>query len=1407
MGNKYQHKKEPFPRPIAELSPKTQESLEEVSDDKVQRLIHQLKEHQTELEMQNEQLRQAQMELEESRNKYAELYDFAPVGYFTLNEKCIILGANLTGASLLGIEREKLIKGAFIQYVSKESLDLFYYYRKRLLETKTRQAGELKMLRKDGTPFYAHLEGRGIFDREGNFSNFIITILDITQQKRLEEELRESEKQYKDLFQNSPTGIYRTTPDGRILMANPALIRMLGYSSFEELSSINLEEEGIFQPTFLRKQFKELVERECEIRGLESKWTRRDGYPIFVRESARVIRDDDGKVLYYEGTVEDVTERRRAGDALRESEERYRTLIEHSYDLICEVSIDGKFLYVSPKHKDVLGYEPAELLDKSIFVHMHTDDIPPVMAEFQRAITTFSSGRAVHRYRHKNGEWRWLESTGKPFQTASGEIRAVIASRDITDRKRSEDALRESLAQLSKKNRYEAIISTVTRSVHHSINLPEVLENAVEVMSRNIDVAENVSIYLVEREEAILRAYRGYPDWFVERVRRIPYPKGATWRTIIDGIPRYCPDVDQDTDIGPAGRELGTKSYLSMPIRSEDKTVGCIKIDSFKKNAFDDEELKLLGIVAQQIDVAINNARQAEALRQSEELYRKAKEDLEVKVKDLEILTSLIQAVHKSSNLEEVYSVALNSVTELENVDIAMIYLVDEERRQAVIKAHRNLPEDYIKRAGIIPYPKGLTWKVINTGKILNIEDNQKDPDIGPAGRDLGHHSILGIPIFIEDKVIGVIWFLSYKERRFNEKEVSILTTIGNQIAIAIAKTRMFEEIRQREEELRQSLAQLSRKNRYETIISTVTGSVHRSINLQDVLENAVEAMSRNIDKVDCIAIYLAEDEEAVLRAYRGYADSYIKRASRIPYPIGVTWKTIIGGRPIYCADGEQDTVIGPAGREMGTESYLSMPIRSGDKTVGTLNLASFQKNAFDEEELKLLEIVAQQIEIAINNAKQAEELQKAKEELELRVYDRTKELIDINKELTREIMERKRAEETLRKRTEQVLRYQRVLLKLAKMDNSDLDSALKKITEADAKTLGVERVSVWHYSEGRSEIICKDLYKLSENIHESGLRLKTQDYPKYFQALEESRILAANDARFDPRTQEYTEGYLKPLGITSMMDVPVRVHGEVVGIIGHEHTGSMREWTVEEQDFAASIADMVSLALEASERRLAEEQIKASLKEKEVLLKEIHHRVKNNLQIIHSLLNLQSSRIGDSRTREKLKQSQNRIKSMALIHETLYQSKDFARIDFREYIKELSTHLFTSYGANSKDIKLSIEADNVYLSIDKAIPCSLIINEIVSNALKHGFLVKKKGEIRITLRSSSKANYGKDNSTPHLCHLIISNNGIKFPEDLDFRNTESVGLQLVCALTDQLKGRIELDTSSGTECKITFPV
>ncbi|MEE9401297.1 MAG: histidine kinase dimerization/phosphoacceptor domain -containing protein, partial [Dehalococcoidia bacterium] len=225
----------------------------------------------------------------------------------------------------------------------------------------------------------------------------------------------------------------------------------------------------------------------------------------------------------------------------------------------------------------------------------------------------------------------------------------------------------------------------------------------------------------------------------------------------------------------------------------------------------------------------------------------------------------------------------------------------------------------------------------------------------------------------------------------------------------------------------------------------------------------------------------------------------------------------------------------------------------------------------------------------------------------------------------------------------------------------------------------------------------------------------------------------------------------------------------------------------------------LVGILQDITERKQAEEEIKASLKEKELLLKEIHHRVKNNLQVVSSLLYLQSEHIKDEQSLATIAESQNRIKSMALVHEQLYQSEGLARVDFAEYIRNLATYLLRSYGVNPDAITLKIDADDVSLDIDTAIPCGLIINELVSNSLKHAFPAGKargdrESEIRIGLRAH-------DNKLT----LVVSDNGVGLPGDLDFRNTESLGLHLVNTLTRQVEGTIELDRSGGTAFQITF--
>jgi len=218
------------------------------------------------------------------------------------------------------------------------------------------------------------------------------------------------------------------------------------------------------------------------------------------------------------------------------------------------------------------------------------------------------------------------------------------------------------------------------------------------------------------------------------------------------------------------------------------------------------------------------------------------------------------------------------------------------------------------------------------------------------------------------------------------------------------------------------------------------------------------------------------------------------------------------------------------------------------------------------------------------------------------------------------------------------------------------------------------------------------------------------------------------------------------------------------------------------------------STVQDITDRKIAEEHIKKSLHEKEVLLKEVHHRVKNNLQIISSILNLQSSTITDQQTLDLLKNSQNRIRSMSLIHELLYQTKDFSTINFSEYIISISTNLFQSYNQN-KNTKLTLELEPLFLDLDLAIPCGLIINEIVTNSLKYAFDIDQtSGEVKIQLSQ-------KDDNVL----LKIEDNGKGFPNDIDFRETESLGMQLVVSLIDQIDGEIILENINGAKYELQF--
>ncbi|MGZ8937554.1 MAG: CHASE4 domain-containing protein [Halobacteriota archaeon] len=242
------------------------------------------------------------------------------------------------------------------------------------------------------------------------------------------------------------------------------------------------------------------------------------------------------------------------------------------------------------------------------------------------------------------------------------------------------------------------------------------------------------------------------------------------------------------------------------------------------------------------------------------------------------------------------------------------------------------------------------------------------------------------------------------------------------------------------------------------------------------------------------------------------------------------------------------------------------------------------------------------------------------------------------------------------------------------------------------------------------------------------------------------------------------------------------------------EHAGRQLENVYQPLvDARGNVTKVAVFSRDITERKRAEEQIITSLREKELLLSEIHHRVKNNLQIVSSLLSLQSDYVTDADALAMFRESQQRVKSMALIHEKLYQSEDFAHIDFSDYLAALSSYLVSSYHLPS--VRLVTEGCTTSVDITAAIPCGLIVNELVTNAFEHAFPDGRAGTITVSLCT--------DEAGTHV--LSVSDDGVGFPEDLDFRNTKSLGLQLVTGLVNQLDGTITLDRTKGTTFIITF--
>jgi PAS domain S-box-containing protein len=412
-------------------------------------------------------------------------------------------------------------------------------------------------------------------------------------------------------------------------------------------------------------------------------------------------------------------------------------------------------------------------------------------------------------------------------------------------------------------------------------------------------------------------------------------------------------------------------------------------------------------------------------------------------------------------------------------------------------------------------------------------------------------------------------------------------------------------------------------------------------------------------------------------------------------------------------------------------------------------------------------------------------------------VYSESGELIATEGFIT-DITEKKLVEEEILRRNEELAILNHIAQSFSKL--AKVEEIIDLIFDMIGRLFDNKNLYIGLYNE-ENDTLYFPLYTVN------GEQLGPNERP-FGRGLTEFIIKTSQPLLIDDNIEEtFKKMGIEQLGkkSKSLISVPILTGDKVFGVITLQDYNKEHAYNFSQLELLMTIASQTAIALENSylfsklkkeleEKEETETKIKASLKEKELLLQEVHHRVKNNLQIMSSLLRLQSSHIKNEDVLKIFTESENRIKAMAIVHNKLYNGKNYEKIDFNDYVKTLTNNLFVSYGVNTSLIRLNLEVSNIEMNIDTAIPCGLIINELISNSLKYAFPNRRKGIISVSLKRDEES-----------LELIIKDDGIGIEKGKELMSGDTLGMKLVQLLTGQLDGNINMVNEAGTEFTITF--
>ena len=1108
-----------------------------------------------------------------------------------------------------------------------------------------------------------------------------------------------------------------------------------------------------------------------------------------------------------------------------------------SLDLFAIAGKDGYFKRINPRFSELLGYSDLEILSRPFLDFVHPEDRASTVAEMEKLSYGLPTINFENRYRCQDGTYRWLSWKARPF----GENLIYAVARDITEKKQVEAALIESGARCRQQAQYERLLKQTALQIRQSLDVNQILKTTVSAV-RDLLKCDRVLIYQFAADfSGTIIAESVGEDWTVSLTQKIedtcfPTGKGENY---LEGQSRVINDIYQ-ANLSPCHlallEQFEIKANLVVPIFRRESVNHSylwgllIAHQCDAPREWQSRELQLLEEIAIQLSIAlqqsqlyqqaqkeISERRRAETeLKQlnhhleemvadrttalifaNEQLQRRIqqleKTKLRLKQENLKsrLFAEIAVKIRQSLDFEEILQTTITEVQEILKCDRVLIYRILPHGGGCVFAEKCSFP--WTSLLNLCLLPEVFPWEDQQAYlgcKIRAIDDVdiywETVPCLGELMQEWQVKAKLVVPLLSAGELWGFLIAHNCREtRQWSQFEIELMGQIAEQVGVAIAQSDLLKELEESQHFIQHitdaipSILYLydleKQKNVYvNQQITKILG--YTPAEIQEMGDQFFSLLMHPQD--------LARISEHLARLEQSKDKEVFELEYRMKDRQG-NWHWLLSQDTIFArtCEGKVKQILGTA-TDITERKQVEKNLKLSEDALAASSNGIIIADATQPNFPTIYVNPAfEQItgytaaEIIGKNALFLPDAQSNPSELA-----RLKNTLEAQANCT-------------------------VVLRNYRQDGTFFwnELSVSPIYDSDQKLsyfLGVQNdITVSKKIQKNLESTTSRLSTLMENL-QLGVLVKddldqivliNQAFCDLFDIdIIPASLIGADGSIF---AQEYQDLFANPQEF-------IQRHQEIKRqrkIITNEEI-SLADGRIFERDYIPINVDgnhqgHLWMYRDISERKEAEQKILTSLKEKEILLKEIHHRVKNNLYVISSLLNLQSHSLEDEKILALFRDSQRRIQTMAMIHEQLYQSNDLGKINFAEYLERLVNNLFISYQQSAEIIPV-LDVESVYLNLETAIPCGLLINELVTNCFKHAFPKNCSGTIKLQLRVIADKQL----------QLIVSDNGIGIPTGVNWEESPSLGLRLVRILAQQLDACLTLDNSQpGTSFSLVF--